>query len=106
MIHPVKPGSTTRSFVFKLRKYKVFLQTFRKHPLIRRMETLLGKPFPGFRVLVVTTRGELNKSNLLHAAKDYKKLVYLAKLAEIKAGNLFTDPLWSLPNGEHRGLLD
>lgn len=105
VILPASPQSATRSFRFKLAKHKAFLRTFRAHPLIAPMIAAHG-PLPGFRVLVATTRTEASMRHLLAAASDYASLFYFTTLDRIREGNLILDPIWELPNGTVRGIVD
>lgn len=105
VILPVSPQSVARSFRFKLAKHKAWLADFREHPLIAQMIAAHG-PLPGLRVLVVTTRTEANMRHLLTAASDYAKLFYFTTLDRVRKRNLVLDPIWELPNGTVRGIVD
>jgi|GEM_PF-5751891 len=93
VINPMASQSVTRSFRFKMTKYKALQNTFRKHEIIRTIANDYKCSFNGFRVLVVTTRGEENKRNLLACAKKqgHKKMFYFATMEEVGQGNLFRD---------------
>ncbi len=108
IINPLASQSVTRSFRFKMSKYKALQKVFRGHHIIRSIERSYQCRFKGFRVLVVTTKGEENKHNLLACAKGqgFRKMFYFATMKEVAEGNLFADPVWSLPSGSKRGLLD
>jgi hypothetical protein len=105
VILPGSPQSVPRSFQFKLAKHKAWLTTFREHPIIAQMIAAHG-PLPGFRVLVVTTRGEAHRKNLLAAASQYSKLFYFTSLDCIRQHNVLLDPIWQLPNSTVRAIAD
>jgi hypothetical protein len=58
-------------------------------------------------VLVVTTKGEIHKNSLLNCAKtmDCRSMFYFATMEEVKSANLFTDPVFTLPDGQKTGLI-
>ena len=106
LISPLSPQSVGRSVRFRMTKYKAFQPEFQTHPVCVELQRQLGVLFQGFRVLTVTTREGL-KENLCSMAREdgYKTMFYFAALEDIQKANLFTDPIWSLPNGESRGLI-
>lgn len=106
VICPVSPQSLNRSFKFKLAKYKAFQRLLQGHHLIQHLQKVLGCRFPGFRVLVATTKSELNRRNLMECARGYKKMFYFTTMEEAARMNLFSEPAWSLPAGHKRALLD
>jgi hypothetical protein len=105
VILPASAQSVSRSFRFKLVKYKAWLASFRQHSIIEQMVAAYG-PLTGFRVLVITTRGEANRRNLLSAASSYAKLFYFTTLEAVRQANLLLDPIWELPNGTVRAIAD
>ena len=109
LVNPRKPASISRSIRFRMAKYKGFAGLFRRHSQIRHWETEHQHRFKGFRVLMVTTKGGIQRDSLLSWAKHdgYKSMFYFATMDDIRhAGNLFTKPVWHLPNGKIRGLID
>lgn len=105
VILPASARSVTRSFGFKLAKHKAWLASFREHPIVARMIAVHG-PLPGFRVLVVTTRGGAHLSHLLEAAAPYTKLFYFTTLERVRERNVLLDPIWQLPSGTVRAIAD
>lgn len=97
--------SVSKTFQEKLMKYKSFQQDFRKHPFVREAEELYGGRIPGFRVLIVTTKNELNRNRLVTCARamGYGELFHFATIEEVRKNNVFIDPIWSLTtSGENR----
>jgi hypothetical protein len=97
--------SISKTFQEKLMKYKAFQRDFRQHPFVREAEELYGCRIPGFRVLIVTTKNELNRDRLVTCARSmgYGELFHFATIEEVRRNNVFTDPMWSLTTlGENR----
>ncbi len=62
---------------------------------------------PGFRVLVVATRSTQHLENLLDAAHNLRTLSYFARLPELGGeSNMLLDPVWRLPSGVVRAVVD
>lgn len=107
VISPGRRASIARSFQGKLWRYKVFLDSFGEDPKLRRLLHAHDvEQLPGFRVLVVSTRTEKNLSNLVDAAGDFRSLFYFATLGTLSQGNLFLDPVWTLPTRARRAIVD
>ena len=104
-IASVSKQSVTKTFREKLMKYKAFQRDFRHHPFIHEAEELYGCRILGFRVLMVTTKNELNRDRLVACARSmgYGELFHFATMEAVRQNNVFTDLMWSLTTlGENR----
>ncbi|MBN2526973.1 MAG: hypothetical protein JXR76_11320 [Deltaproteobacteria bacterium] len=109
LANPRKPASISRSIRFRMAKYKSFAGNFRQNHQVRQWETEFRHRFKGFRVLMVTTRGDAPRNRMLSIAKNdgYRSMFYFATMDDIRqSANIFTKPVWHLPNGKVRGLID
>ena len=97
-IDSVSKQSVSKTFREKLMKYKAFQRDYRQHPFVSEAEALYGCRIPGFRVLVVTTKNEMNRERLRACAQSigYGEMFHFATMEEIRRANVFTDPMWSL----------
>jgi hypothetical protein len=97
-IASVSKQSVTKTFREKLMKYKAFQRDFKQHPFVREAENLYGCRIPGFRVLIVTTKNELNRDRLVTCARSmgYGELFHFATMEKVRRNNFFTDLMWSL----------
>ena len=104
-IEAVTADSISKTFREKLMKYKAFQREFRSHSFIHDAEAIYGCRIPGFRVLIVTTKSEMNRNRLLSCARamGYGEMFHFATLDEVRQSNVLTDPMWSLTTfGENR----
>ena len=108
LVNPLSPQSVGRSVRFKMAKYKAFQQVLHLHPVVADLQSQFNCRFLGFRVLVVTTKGDAHRNSLVAWAKKdgFQTMFYFAAMDGIRSANLFTAPVWSLPNGMKRGLTD
>lgn len=104
---PGIPASITRSFAAKLWRYKALVKQLGDCAALRSFLDEHQKPLPpGFRVLVVGTRGPVHLEHLREAAKDFKTLCYFSRLLELEQASMLTEPVWQLPTGIRRGIVD
>jgi hypothetical protein len=96
VIMPVGERSLSRSFQFKLTRYKAFAWHFREHHLIQKLEESFSCRFDKFQVLVVTTRGDAHLRNLMMAnqSPEYEQMFLFTTLKEASQGNVFSTPMW------------
>lgn len=108
LVNPLSPQSVGRSVRFKMAKYRTFQQVLHQHPVVSDLQNQFDCRFQGFRVLMVTTRNETYTNSLVAWAKKdgFQTMFYFASMDDIRSANLFTDTVWSLPNGTKRGLTD
>jgi hypothetical protein len=107
VILPVADQSVSRSFQFKLTRYKAFAPRFREHPFVRRVEETFGCRLDGFQVLIVTTRGQAHLRNLMTATRnpEHDGLFLFSTLNDASRGNVFGSPVWTLASGKRISLL-
>lgn len=108
LIMPVDDRSLSRSFQYKLTRYKVFACHFREHPLVRNFEGTFACRFDRFQVLVVTTRGAAHLRNLMMASRspEYDRMFLFTTTREASRGNVFSSRIWHLSGGKTVKLLD
>lgn len=108
VITPGVPASIARSFVAKLWRYKALVKGLGESRALRSLTRRYGVALPpGFRVLVVSTRGADHLEHLRRAARDFRPLCYFARLDALQAGpSLLTGPVWELPSGVVRAIAD
>jgi len=104
IINPVARHSVSRSFMYKLAKYKAFQRTYRNHEYIREIQAMYGCGFTGYRVLVVTTKGEDSRQSLLLCAKNnhHGNMFYFTTMEEITKHNMFIDSIWNVTTEEEK----
>lgn len=108
VIRPGIPASIARSFVAKLWRYKALVKALGSSQVLRSLMQEHGQGLPpGFRVLVVSTRGSDHREHLRQAAKDFRTLAYFVRLADLEASpSMLTEAVWALPTGVMRGIKD
>ena len=107
VIMPVGERSLSRSFQFKLTRYKAFAWHFREHPLVQMFERTFDCRFDYFQVLVVTTRGAAHLRNLMTANRgpEYDPMFLFTTMREASRGNVISTKIWHLSSGKMVNLL-
>ncbi len=97
-VESVTPQSINKTFKEKLMKYKAFQSNFKRHSFIKEAGEIYGCLVPGFRVLIVTTKNEMNRNRLVTCARSmgYGEMFHFATIEEMRQANVFTDLIWSL----------
>ncbi len=104
---PGVPASIVRSFAAKLWRYKALVKHLGESVEMRSLLAEHGRSLPpGFRVLVVGTRSPVHLEHLREAAKDFRTLCYFSRLVELELASMLTEPVWQLPTGKHRAIVD
>jgi len=107
VIIPISDNSISRSFQYKLTRYKVFNIHFRTHPIIKAWEEDFNCQFDDFQVMIVTTRGEQHLRNLMRANKNpsYKNMFLFTTTKTIADKNIFLQPIWKTSSSNAFSLL-
>ncbi len=107
VIMPVGERSLSRSFQYKLTRYKAFECHFREHPIVQKFEGTFACRFDKFQVLVVTTRGAAHLRNLMMANRspEFDRMFLFTTLKEASRGNVFRTSIWHLASGKTMSLL-
>ncbi|MCB9716997.1 MAG: hypothetical protein H6712_24285 [Myxococcales bacterium] len=108
VIRPGIPASIARSFAAKLWRYKALVKSLGNCGVLRSLFREHGRELPpGFRVLVVSTRGADHLEHLRQAAGDFRTMVYFARLVSLEtSSSMLTEGVWRLPSGLVRGISD
>lgn len=108
VIRPGIPASISRSFVAKLWRYKALVKSLDQCSELKRLVGAEQCPMPpGFRVLVVSIRGPEHLEHLRLAANSFRTLCYFARIDELKKdSSMLLDPVWALPQGQVRAIVD
>ena len=108
VIRPGIPASVARSFAAKLWRYKALVKNLSECAELRGLVAQHRVPLPpGFRVLVVSTRGADHVEHLREAARDFKTLCYFSNMASLtRSQSVLIAPDWILPGGTHRAIVD
>jgi len=107
LIMPVGADSVTRSFRYKLTRYKSWITRFREDHQVQQLERAFACRFDGFQVLIVTTRGAANMRSLMQAStsRAHDGLFLFTSLDHARAGNVFTQEIWFQSSGKIRSLV-